>query len=317
MSALALGTAQFGQPYGVANVSGEVAGTIAVDIVATAWDGGAREFDTASGYGESEAVLGEALRTLGLADSATVITKIAHLTAEELSDPVAARARLRASVEGSRQRLGLDSLPLALFHRDTDAVHISLLLELVERGWIDKIGVFCGHDPKSASARAGTAGIAAIQLPANLMDRRHLDGGAFDAAQRAAMPVYVRSIYLQGLLLMEPASVPAYLGAAHAALEAVEAIAADSGLSRTELALRAALSLPGDVRLLVGAETPAQVEQNCRLHVWVPCRRRSARGLCPRYRLWARRSSLHRCGRRSEASFRLPKEEDAKLCEIL
>ncbi|NHB85103.1 hypothetical protein G7085_12060 [Tessaracoccus sp. HDW20] len=39
----------------------------------------------------------------------------------------------------------------------------------------------------------------------------------------------------------------------------------DAGLTRVELALRAGLSLDGDIRLLVGAETVGQVRENCRL----------------------------------------------------
>lgn len=262
---LTLGTAQFGQAYGVANRAGAVSETAAIELVAAAWEDGIREFDTAAGYGDSESVLGRALSALGLADVATVITKVHHLSVDELADQVTATARITASVERSRQRLGLDRLPVVLFHRDEDARYLDVLLELQGRGWIDRVGVSVGHDPEPARRLAGMPGVRTLQVPASALDQRHVAGGVFDAALQHGVRVYVRSVYLQGLLVMPVETIPAHLADALPARRALAQVAADAGLSLAELALRAMLSLPGDVSLLVGAETVEQIHQNCTL----------------------------------------------------
>jgi hypothetical protein len=59
MSRLALGTAQFGAPYGVANSGGPLSREEAIRIVQFASSAGIDTLDTAIAYGESERILGE------------------------------------------------------------------------------------------------------------------------------------------------------------------------------------------------------------------------------------------------------------------
>lgn len=71
-------------------------------------------FDTAATYGNgaSETSLGWALRELGASKSVRIGTKV-RLTAEQLSD---IRGAVRASVEGSLRRLGVNSVVLLQLH---------------------------------------------------------------------------------------------------------------------------------------------------------------------------------------------------------
>ncbi|MDR0416729.1 MAG: aldo/keto reductase [Propionibacteriaceae bacterium] len=260
---LALGAAQFGQVYGLANQVGAVAGPAARELVAAAWEGGIHEFDTAAAYGDSELVLGQALKTLGLADQATVITKVKHLDATELADPAAGARAVAASVEQSLRRLGLERIPVVLFHQDADARYLDVLLSLRDRGLIERVGVSCGHDPAAAVRRVGHGGVQALQLPANILDDRHLVGGSFAAARDHGVSVYVRSVYLQGLLVMPENDIPGYLAGVLPARRALDRLAGEVGIPSIQLVLRAMFSLPGAVSLLVGATTAAEVRANC------------------------------------------------------
>src|SRR5690554_5992846 len=56
---LALGTVQFGLPYGVANQSGQVSLEEVGQILESARQAGVRTLDTATAYGESEVILGQ------------------------------------------------------------------------------------------------------------------------------------------------------------------------------------------------------------------------------------------------------------------
>ena len=68
-SKLMLGTVQFGMNYGVANTTGKPSFETVKAILKEAYDGGINALDTAPEYGDSEEVIGKALKELGLLHS--------------------------------------------------------------------------------------------------------------------------------------------------------------------------------------------------------------------------------------------------------
>jgi aryl-alcohol dehydrogenase-like predicted oxidoreductase len=264
-SLLVLGTAQLGGAYGIANSSGAPSQDAAVAMVEAALEGGIDTFDTASGYGASEDVLGRALATLGVAEDVHVVTKVLAMAPEVVADESLARAAIEASLEHSRERLGLTTLSTVLFHREEDAAHLSALAELRRAGWCQNIGVSVGNFPGLASELARTPEVDAVQVPLNVFDRRHLEGGTLAAAQHAGVTVYVRSVFLQGLVLMPEERIHPLLRDIIPTRRAVHALAAEAGLSPAEFAVRYVLAQPGDVRLVLGAETVEQVRANVAL----------------------------------------------------
>src|SRR5438067_13409029 len=78
---LALGTAQFGLDYGITNTRGRITAGEAASLLRQAWDGGVRVLDTARAYGNSEEVLGAAMR-----DPWRIVTKTLPLRSERVDD---------------------------------------------------------------------------------------------------------------------------------------------------------------------------------------------------------------------------------------
>lgn len=265
LSRMMLGTVQFGLPYGVANRTGQPSADEVRDMVAAALEGGVNGFDTAAAYGTSEEVLGRALRELKAADRVVVVTKVRALTPAELGDRQLAVQAIRQSVETSRQRLGIDCLPLVLFHRETDGRYLEELLALRDRGWLREAGVSCDNRPGPAAGYAAGGLAAALQIPGNLLDPRHARAGSFRTAAAHGVAVFVRSVYLQGLLAMPEADIPATLQGLVPVRRRLEAIAGEAGLPLTELAVRAMLSLEGVTCVLTGVETLAQLRGNLAL----------------------------------------------------
>jgi aryl-alcohol dehydrogenase-like predicted oxidoreductase len=265
LSRLMLGTVQFGLPYGVANRAGQPDYDEVLAIVATAVDGGVNAFDTGASYGSSEEVLGRVLHELGVADRVVVITKIRALTPGESADAAAAARAIEESVANSRRRLRLDCLPVVLFHREADAVHLDVLERLKARGWLRQAGVSCDNVPGPAARFAGEPAVSALQIPANILDRRHLRAGSFTAAAARGVAVFVRSVYLQGLLLMPENEIPPALQAVVPARRALTAVAASAGMTLAELAVRYMLGQTGVTSVITGVETVAQVRENIAL----------------------------------------------------
>jgi len=264
-SRLMLGTVQFGLPYGVANRRGQPTYHEVVEILAAAAEGGVNCCDTAAIYGASEEVLGRALHELHLSERMTVVTKLRPLTPAEAEDADLAVRAIATSVDESRRRLRLDCLPLVLFHREVDAAHLGALLDLCERGLVVRAGVSCDNEAGPAARFAASRGVTALQLPANILDGRHRRGGSIEAAAARGSSVFLRSIYLQGLLLMPEPAIPEVLRSVVPVRRTLRALAAQAGLPLAELAVRRMLGLPGVTSLVVGVETVGQLRENLAL----------------------------------------------------
>lgn len=257
-----LGTVQFGMPYGVANRTGMPDENAVSAIVLAAVDGGVTAFDTAASYGVSEEVLGRVFQRLGLRDRVTVVTKVRPLTSEERSDAGHAREAIERSVAESRRKLGLARIAAVLFHREEDAVWLNELRRLADRGWFERCGVSCDNVPGPAVKFAGDPRVSALQVPANLLDTRHLRSGLFTAASSHGAAVFVRSAFLQGLLLMPEAAIPETLAGVLPWRRNLEEIAAGAGMKMGELAIRYLLSLAGLTSVVIGVETLEQLKAN-------------------------------------------------------
>ncbi len=263
ISRLTLGTVQLGMPYGIANTQGQPEYRHAVAILATALEGGIMCFDTAAVYGNSEEVLGRALRELGVLEDVLIVTKVRHLEPHERADAKLAAQTIEKSVDASRQRLGLDCIPIVMFHNQHDAIHADALDALRERGWAGQIG-FSLAQPPAAPLNVDPC-YTALQLPGNLLDRWPRDPAIVASLTRPGLAVFLRSVYLQGLLVMPVESIPPHLAEVLPVRRRLADIAAAGGMTEAELSLRYALSLDTAASVLIGVETPEQLRENIRL----------------------------------------------------
>ncbi|MBI5134708.1 aldo/keto reductase [Candidatus Uhrbacteria bacterium] len=262
LPALVLGTVQLGMPYGIANKNGQPNHEIAEEIVRTALEHGIDEFDTAPGYGESEAVLGEALRVLNAGGTAKLITKL-----DPNLDYLDARA-ITDAIQASCVRLGVKKLHGVLLHRE-ELLGLwgkglgRILKDLVSQGYVDYVGVSV-YTPSIALRALELDGLTIIQLPTNILDRRFESAGVFELAKKKSATVYIRSAFLQGLLFIDSRQLPETMTFARPSLELVEEAAGIFELTRQEFAFGyLKLAFP-QAKILFGAETLDQVETNCR-----------------------------------------------------
>ena len=256
-----LGTVQLGLPYGIANTRGQPSPAQAREIVAAALAAGIDFFDTAQAYGTSEEVLGEALSDLGARDRVRVVSKIAP----EL-DPTDADG-IFESVSASRRRLNAEALWGMMLH---DAGWLTRWDEGVgealkrarDRGLVKYVGasVYTVDQAKRALANED---IDIVQVPGNAWDQRMRREGVFDLARQNDKLCFVRSIYLQGLLLMRPEDIANRLPAAVTIATNWRALARKHGIEPLELAFRAAKAYGWP--MVVGADTPEQIRQTARL----------------------------------------------------
>ena len=197
-SRLSLGTVQFGLPYGVANTIGQVDEATAHAILRMAKDHGVGALDTASSYGTSESVIG----TFG-SDGWRMTTKLAALP--DICDDVA--TWVEGEIRGSLNRLRAASVHTVLLHRPDDLLGVhggqlrDALLACREQGLFAAQGVSL-YSTGDLERFMGQFDIDAVQLPFNILDRSLVTDGHARRLRDAGIEVQVRSVFLQGLLLL-------------------------------------------------------------------------------------------------------------------
>jgi aryl-alcohol dehydrogenase-like predicted oxidoreductase len=251
---LALGTVQFGMAYGIAGSGNVVPAAEARRILRAAWYAGVRSLDTAAAYGDSETKL--AALCDGLAFE--VVSKVPAIPPNLSSSDAVAFSLAAADL--SRKRLG-PLLRALMCHRAGDLLgeRGAAVREALQR-WSDREGVAFGascYDPQTMLALRDAGPIAIAQLPASALDQR------LPQALPAALPgleIHLRSVFLQGLLLMPYDAACARLPAAASALQRWHAWVQAAGLVPLVAALAVARSFAAASTAVVGVETCAQFD---------------------------------------------------------
>ncbi len=252
---LALGTVQFGLPYGVANATGQLSPTDAAQTIAIARGAGIRMLDTAAAYGDAEARLGE----LGVGGF-DVVTKLPAVPADVADVAAWTEATVRRSLALLRQ----PSVYAVLLHRADDAqgargqVIGAVLRRLQAVGIVGRIGVSV-YDPGELAALAGVFPLEVVQAPFNVFDQRITRSGWAARLREAGGELHVRSVFLQGVLLQLPVSRHAGFGQWAASFGAYDGWLARSGGDAVAACLAHALTEPAIDRVVVGVDGPSHL----------------------------------------------------------
>ncbi|WP_424096627.1 aldo/keto reductase [Moorena producens] len=254
---LALGTVQFGLPYGVANQQGQVSLEEANAILNQAWSAEIDTLDTAIAYGSSEQRLGD----MGV-NHWRIVSKLPSLPEGQTNVPV----WVEQSLEESLKRLKIDKLYGLLLHRPKDLLSsqgqtlYNSLCALKERGWVQKIGISI-YGPEELEALVAEFEFDMVQAPFNVLDRRLIQSGWLARLHQSGVEVHVRSMFLQGLLLMAPAARPVQFGRWNTLWHQWQQWLADTNLTPLQACLRFGLNQPGIDRVLVGVDSLVQFQE--------------------------------------------------------
>ncbi len=264
---LALGTVQFGMAYGVANATGRMSLDAAAEIVATAREAGLDTLDTAVAYGESEQRLGE----IGVAGW-RIVSKLPPMP-DAITD---VGPWVRESILGSLARLRVDRLDALLLHAPRqlldhpqgDAIYRGLD-DAKRDGLVGKIGASVYTPDELATLRARYA-FDIVQVPFSVVDRRFLTSGTFDTLVAAGVEVHVRSIFLQGLLLMQPAQRPPRFERWQSLWERWERWLAAEGCTALDACVQYAKATTAIDRIVVGVDTVHHLREILRAAAHAP-----------------------------------------------
>ena len=200
LSRLALGTAQIGMKYGINNKTEAISNEDAQPLLSFARKVSINTLDTANSYGVSELRLGE----IGV-NEWRIITKIPRISPNILDNEI--KLWTTNAVTKSMDRLKVSTLYGLLLHHPLDLIdrHGESIYEelnsLKEKGLIKKIGISV-YEPSELESIIDQFEIDIVQLPINAFDQRFKTLGWLSDLKRRGIEIHGRSIFLQGLLLM-------------------------------------------------------------------------------------------------------------------
>ena len=197
MPKIAIGTANFGMQYGVANSQGKLSKNSVAEILGLAKSLGVTCLDTANAYGESQNALGE----FGVRDW-RVVSKISSIP----RDCEDVRSFVRAEIDLILTSLNLSEFDTVLVHNPKDLMgNVSEIVyeelqKAKSQGQVEKIGVSI-YDPSDLESITSQFQLDVVQAPINVFDNRLQDSGWLDRLASMGVEVHARSVFLQGVLL--------------------------------------------------------------------------------------------------------------------
>ena len=250
MTKLCLGTVQFGMDYGIQG-NGQPDLSKAIEILTTAYDAGIRTYDTASAYGNAEHVI-----NIFLSQSSIHRKNVRIISKTKSSD-----LQILNDAKSSLKNIGIKYLDGCLLH-DADLVFnpnaVQNMRCLKETGMTKEIGVSV-YTPEQALKCLDYDFVDIIQVPYNIMDRRLDKCDFFTKAKSLGLEIYVRSVLLQGLLMMNPDQLPTHMKFAESDVRKYQTVCKHNNLGFFEGAVGYVFQHPDIDYLVFGVDNLLQL----------------------------------------------------------
>jgi aryl-alcohol dehydrogenase-like predicted oxidoreductase len=252
---LILGTAQFGLEYGICNSKGKPSDEIIFEILNIAFDSGVRILDTAVVYGNAHQIIG-AYHNSHRSSSFKVNTKIPKGLLVD---------NYESEIYQYLEDLQISQVNTLMLHSFEDYFHgeaVKLALEsLKKQRLVQQIGVSVYTNDQLTNAINEDL-IEVIQLPFNLLDNWQHRGELITKAKERQKEIHIRSVFLQGLFFMNLESTNSVVQKLKSYLCELHQIAAVTGMSIGELAIRYGISFAEVDGMLIGVDEVSQLKNN-------------------------------------------------------
>lgn len=256
---IALGTVQFGIPYGINNSNAIPNRAEVQNIFAIAKKSGVNLLDTAPLYGDAEKKIGEFS-----GHQFNVVTKFSS---------VKNGSELKNSLNSSLANLKQDKIYGYIAHNaDQILSHPECwdtLQDLKENKVIEKVGysLYTTEQLEELLNRGLLPDL--VQLPFSLLDRKF--SSFLPQLKSIGTEIHVRSVFLQGLYFMDLSKLPEKLLPLKPSLEEINRICLESDTSINSLALNFVIDNPFIDKVVIGVDSAEQLKENIRtVESWEP-----------------------------------------------
>ena len=257
LSKLAIGTAQYGMKYGIANKIGEISDDEMKKILDFAFKNNINTIDTAINYGNCEEKLG------GLCvKNFDLISKISKL--QDIKDNL--KDFTTKSIKESIKNLKIQNLDTLLLHTTSDLL-LEKKYEVYEAlshckniGLCKKIGI-SAYSVGEVREIIQSFDVDVVQFPFNIINNQLVESGLLSELKLRNIEVHVRSIFMQGLLLMNKLEMNPYFQTWSNLFENWENWLKDNKISKLAACLLFAFNHQNIDKFIVGIDSYNQLEE--------------------------------------------------------
>ena len=255
MSKFILGTANFNGNYGIAQKKNLELAQID-EILSFAQVNNLNHFDTANSYGNSQKILG---RLLEYSNPVQIDSKIGNQECGTVES-------ILESVQKSLSELKINKLSTLYLHSansllgDNKSSTKNGLTKILEMGLADHIGVSVYTLNDLLECKKELIVLSRFQVPENICDRRLSQSEEMLELASDNNVINIRSIFLQGLLLMPVEAIPKSLSESRKSINDLELYAKKEAVDRIDLCIAYAKSISWASKIVVGVESITQLK---------------------------------------------------------
>ena len=254
-----LGTATFGSDYGIANQNNVMSEAEVSLVLQRAFELGIKTLDTSPEYGKAEILIGQ-------------------YQSKNEKFKIFSKFRLERdfqstieSIKQSRDNLKIKQFEGLYFHRPNDLLTRSrdencrLINELVNSGLTKRIGASVYDEDEIHRISSTYPEIKLFQVPENILDRRLLKSSLVEGLASNGYEFHIRSIFMQGLILMDTSRLHPKFGAFTESLIELKKFARSTNMSVEEICISYAKQISWAKSILIGASKAHQIHELCTL----------------------------------------------------
>jgi len=249
---IAVGTAQFGMPYGIANHSGQVDENEVGAIINLACNNRIYNLDTAKSYGTSEEIIGNyinlypdkhwKINTKFLDNDNSLINQF-NDSVEKLT--VYPSVIMAHSADFFSSQKFQEEIPMVINKNSEIKLGVSIYNEYEIRLVLNK-----KYKPD------------VIQVPLNILDTRLYQSGILTQLYDMGVEIHARSIFLQGLFFLDNDQINNSFPEVISELNKLKKIAENVGISLAKLSLLWVTSLPAISQVIIGVDNSNQLKEH-------------------------------------------------------
>lgn len=263
MSVFSLGTVQLGIDYGFGEFRTKPTKERSDAILNKAYELGVNTLDTANNYGESDKIIGNWMKESG--KKPIIVTKIGPF---DHSSPEALRADILSQGRKCLEAMQVDQIDIIMDHNFEDFEKnpeiVKECFDQLKAEGVMKLSGISAYSVNDYEAIANS-GFDVVQIPQNIFDWTQIDNGGIQKMADAGMAIFARSVFLQGLVFMKPDELDEDMKFCAPWIQKFRDLADEFGLEPPVLALSFVLSLPAITTVVLGCQTPEQIESNCEM----------------------------------------------------
>ena len=243
-SKIVLGTANFGQQYGLDKNSSGLSREKAQQIMCSALESGVNRIDTAQSYGKA----------MDICFSHTHATRFKFFGKIQFGKSLDQLADFC-----TQKKVSFDSVMVHLDPRELPCTGdlTSYLNKMKKYSQFGRIGlsIYNESDVDTKILKA----IKILQIPYSIFDRRFKDSGYIDDAKAEGVEIHARSIFLQGLILIDAKKLSQYFNRFKESFKLFEEFCMKANITKHQAALNFVLAEKKIDGLVVGVDSEKQL----------------------------------------------------------